>query len=184
MPKDHEPPILIFHVFWFNYIFNIMKKNLIIICLLFIGYSYSFSQSVKKTIKVEKSLFGNQYIHGQKTLSNFKLIEIMESNELAYEKIASGFTYYSLSKVLGFTSSLLLSLQLKQKIIGKQLNPLCILIGGGLVLISIPFRIIFNKKFEDSVKLYNNAQLKTSFWDNKELKFTINENGAGLKLVF
>lgn len=108
----------------------------------------------------------------------------METNELAYDKIASGFTYYSLSTVLGFTGSLLLSLQLKQKIIGKQLNPLCILIGGGLVLISIPFRIIFNKKFEDSVKLYNNAQLKTSFWDNKELKFTINENGAGLKLVF
>lgn len=184
MPKDHEPPILIFHVFWFNYIFNIMKKNLIIICLLFIGYSYSFSQSVKKTIKVEKSLFGNQYIHGQKTLSNFKLIEIMESNELAYEKIASGFTYYSLSKVLGTTGFMILGWELGKELRGRQENLIRILMGTGLVLISIPFSIAFNKKAKNAVKIYNNAQLNTSFWDNKELKLTINGNGAGLKLVF
>ena len=161
-----------------------MKKVLLIICLLFIGYFSSFSQNVYKPIKVQKFILNSQFIYGNKILSTFKLIKILESNELAYDKIASGFTYYSLSKVLGTTGFMMLGWELGKELRGRQENLIRILIGTGLVLISIPFSIAFNKKAKDAVKIYNNAQLNTSFWDNKELKLTINGNGAGLKLVF
>lgn len=161
-----------------------MKKVLLIICLLFIGYFSSFSQNVYKPIKVQKFILNSQFIYGNKILSTFKLIKILESNELAYDKIASGFTYYSLSKVLGTTGFMMLGWELGKELRGRQENLIRILIGTGLVLISIPFSIAFNKKAKNAVKIYNNAQLNTFFWDNKELKLTINGNGAGLKLVF
>ena len=78
----------------------------------------------------------------------------------------------------------MLGWELGKELRGRQENLIRILIGTGLVLISIPFSIAFNKKAKNAVKIYNNAQLNTFFWDNKELKLTINGNGAGLKLVF
>lgn len=161
-----------------------MKKVLLIISLLFIGYFSSFSQEVNKTIKVQKSLLNTQFIYGNEILSNYKLIKILESNEFAYDKIASGFTFFSLSKVLGTTGFLMLGWQLTNELRERQVSQLRVLTGTGLVLISIPFSLAYNKKAKNAVKIYNKAQLNTSFWDNKELKLTINGNGAGLILVF
>jgi hypothetical protein len=78
----------------------------------------------------------------------------------------------------------MLGWQLTKELRGRQVSPLRVLTGTGLVLISIPFSLAYNKKAKNAVKIYNKAQLNTSFWDNKELKLTINGNGAGLKLVF
>lgn len=71
-----------------------MKKVLLIISLLFIGYFSSFCQEVNKTIKVQKSLLNTQFIYGNEKLSNYKLIKTLKSNEFAYDKIASGFTFF------------------------------------------------------------------------------------------
>jgi hypothetical protein len=71
-----------------------MKRVLLIISLLFIGYISSFSQEVNKTIKVQKFLLNTQFIYGNEILSNYKLIKILELNEFAYDKIASGFTFF------------------------------------------------------------------------------------------
>lgn len=72
----------------------------------------------------------------------------------------------------------------KNELRERQVSQLRVLKGTVLVLISIPFSIEFNKKAKNAVKIYNKAQLNTSFWDNKKLKLNINGNGAGLILVF
>jgi hypothetical protein len=57
-------------------------------------------------------------------------------------------------------------------------------IGAGLIVVSIPFSQKFNKQVKSAVETYNGGLKTSSFWDNRELRFSINANGVGFGLRF
>jgi len=57
-------------------------------------------------------------------------------------------------------------------------------IGAGLIVVTIPISQKFNKQAKQAVDIYNLGLQETSFWDKRELRFSMNGNGLGLTLRF
>ena len=106
----------------------------------------------------------------------------MESNEQAYKQMRSAQTTLTLTSVIGFAGGFMVGWPIGAAIAGGEPN--WALAGAGLIAISIPLSIKFNKQAKQAVDNYNNGLQARSFWDKRELKLAVKGNGLGLMLYF
>ena len=57
-------------------------------------------------------------------------------------------------------------------------------IGVAFVAVSIPISSNFKNNAKKAISIYNNSLKERSFWDTKELNFSINNHGVDLVFIF
>ena len=161
-----------------------MKRIAFVICLLVIASAYSFGQTSSDSIVMEKVFGGYKFYQGGKSLSMNQLVNVMESNEQAYKQMRSAQTTLTLTSVIGFAGGFMVGWPIGAAIAGGEPNWALAGAGAGLIAISIPLSIKFNKQAKQAVDNYNNGLQARSFWVKRELKLAVKGNGLGLMLYF
>ncbi|MBS2101016.1 hypothetical protein [Carboxylicivirga linearis] len=161
-----------------------MKKLLTLMVLLLAGITFTIGQNTADSIRIEKTFGGYQFYQGEKRLKVKDLVNTMQSNAQAYQEIKSAQSSYTLASIVGFAGGFMVGWPLGSALGGGEPNWTMAGIGAGLIVVSIPISKSFNKKAKQAVDTYNNGLQTSSFWDNKELRLSVNENGLGLTLRF
>jgi len=159
-----------------------MKRLTLIVSLL--TFTLTFGQTSTDSIAINKVFGAYKFYQGEKRLNMNQLVRTMKPNELAYKKIKSAQSYNTLATISGMSGGLMLGWPLGIAFGGG--NPDWILAGVGalLVIVSIPIsqQSVFETKL--AVETYNSGLKTSSFWDKKELNFSMTGNGIGLTLKF
>lgn len=161
-----------------------MKKITTTFCLLTMTFAFTFGQTSPDSIAMKKVFGGYQFYQGAQRLSMNQLVRTMESNQQAYNQIKSAQSNYTLATIIGGVGGFMVGWPIGTALGGGEPNWTLAGIGAGLIVVSIPITQGFNKKATQAVNTFNGGLQTSSFWDKRELSFTVNGNGLGLKLKF
>jgi len=123
--------------------------------LLFLSVSYSFAQSIPDTIKVRKAFGAYHFSMNKKTLKPGQMARMMESNEPAYNLMRSAQANNTIATIFECAGGFLIGWPLGAAIARRDADWRLAGAGLGLIAISIPFTIKFNRRAIRSVELYN-----------------------------
>jgi hypothetical protein len=129
-------------------------RTLILICLFLITNLFSFAQNQRDTIEVVKG-FGTAYVFKGKLMSPRDLLDLTQDNTAVYKELKTAKTNSDIANVLGFAGGFLIGLPLGSALAGAEPNWALAGIGAGLIVISIPFDVAFNKRATKAVRKYN-----------------------------
>ncbi|HOB83872.1 MAG TPA: hypothetical protein PKX27_03385 [Bacteroidales bacterium] len=160
-----------------------MKKIQIIMALLTVCLAVSFGQT-SESITMKKVFGGYQFYQGDKRLNMNQLVNAIKPNEQAYKEIRSAKTTYAITSVFAGAGGFMVGYPIGTAIGGGDPNWTMAGIGAGLIVVSIPLSVKFNKQARQAVNTYNNGSVTGSFWNKSEFKFCFTANGMGLKLRF
>jgi hypothetical protein len=155
-------------------------KNGLLFLLLILAFNTGFSQP-SDSITVKRGSFRYHDV----TLKPVDMLRLMQPNEAAFKKMKASRTYNGFSTFFAGVGGFMIGYPLGQAIGGKKDPEWALLgIGVGAAGIAIPFAITSHKKAKEAAALYNAGLKTTSFWDKKELKLRISNDGVGLALSF
>lgn len=167
-----------------------MKKIIIAGLLLFIAAA-SYTQHVNRsspamrdTILIHKVFGGYQFYQGNTRLNMSQLVNTMKPNERAWQLAKKARSTNTLGTIIGFAGGAMVGWPLGTALAGGDPEWVMAGIGAGLIVVAIPLSQKFNKQIKQAVDVYNAPLRGSSFWDKRELKFSISGNGAGLVLNF
>lgn len=167
-----------------------MKKLLVIGFLLFSGI-VSHAQRVNKgvastrdSILIHKSFGGYQFYHGNTRLNMSQLVKTMRPNEQAWQLVKKAQSTNTLATITGFTGGAFIGWPIGTALAGGDPEWLMAGIGAGLIVVAIPLSQKFNRQVTQAVDVYNAPLRESSFWDKRELKFSVNQHGAGFVFNF
>jgi hypothetical protein len=163
-----------------NYL--IMKKLFLILAFLLIGMSNLFAQNQSDSIEIRISSGVRYYQNGNK-LTQRQLLTIMKTDNLAYSEMVSAKANSDMAIILGASGGFLLGYQLGKLIAGVYPNNVWALVGGVLMIASIPIIIQSNKKAKNAVRYYNDG-IKQSALHKTEYRIGLSGNGLGLSMRF
>ncbi len=129
-------------------------KKLILICLFLIATLYSFAQNQRDTIEVVKR-FGTTYVYKEKLMSPRDLLDLTQNNTAVHKELKTAKTNKDIANVLSFAGGFLIGLPLGSAIVGGEPNWALAGIGAGLIVVSIPFDVAFNRRATKAVRKYN-----------------------------
>ena len=167
-----------------------MKKLIIVGLLLFSGIVSNAQrvnrgvQSKRDSILINKTFGGYQFYQGNTRLNMSQLVNTMKPNERAWQLAKKAQSTNTIGTIIGFAGGALIGWPLGTALAGGDPEWLMAGIGGGLIVVAIPLSQKFNKQVKQAVDVYNAPLRESSFWDKKELKFSVNGNGAGLVFKF
>jgi hypothetical protein len=161
-----------------------MKKIYLILALLTITIIGSFGQTSRDSIVMKKMLGGYMFYQGANRLKMYELVNVMKPNEKAYKEIKSAQSTYALTMIIGGTGGFMIGWPVGTAIAGGDPDWVMAGIGMGLIVISIPISQKYYKQAKQAVGTYNGGLQASSFWDKKELRFSMRGNGAGLIISF
>ncbi len=124
-----------------------------------------------------------------KKLSKDEVYTILHSNNSAFNQYKSGRTQKTIGSVLiGVGAGLFVgngihNLSLANSNSEKSNPPILFFIGGGIAATGIVLNITGTSSVKKSISTYNNRYLANNHY-NKDLKFLVSNNGAGLRLNF
>ena len=160
----------------------LFKKSLffVITCLLSIN---CFAQSNSEPILIKKSMGTYFELKGEK-LTQRALSNILKSNPEAFKYMEKANSNMVPGTIFSFAGGFLVGWPIGTAIGGKE-DPNWALagIGAGLIAVSIPFAIGYNKNAKKAVNIYNEGLKQTSL-NSTHLNFCFTGNGLGLKLTF
>ena len=158
-----------------------MRKFILVLVALS-GVVYGFSQNEADTIQVQQKL-GKVYLMDGKPMFAKDLYAVLNTNEAAVVKVKQAksnlFPLYLFSCAGGF----LIGWPLGTALAGGDANWTLALIGAGLVGLSIPFQVGYNKNMYDAVKIYNSDLQKLGI-NRTTLEFGMTRNGLGVVMRF
>ena len=160
-----------------------MKKIQITMALLTVCLAVSFGQT-SESITMKKVFGGYQFYQGDKRLNVNQLVNTMKSNEQAYKEIRSAKTTYSIATVFAGAGGFMVGWPIGTAIGGGDPNWTMAGIGAGLIVVSIPLSLKFNKQASQAVNTYNRGSATGLFWNKSELRFCMTGYGMGLRLRF
>jgi hypothetical protein len=161
-----------------------MKKIAIILTLLTMSLTFTFGQTVNDSISAKKVFGGYQFSQGGKRLKVNQLVNAMKPNEQAYNKIKSAKSTYTLATIIGGAGGFMVGYTIGTAIGGGDPNWVMAEIGAGLIVVSIPITLSYNKKAKEAVDTFNDGFKTSSYWNKSELKMTLTGNGIGFTLRF
>lgn len=152
-----------------------------------IGYSQtSGSQSIQTPVDTTPIRIENGYYYqGRKELSKTNIYTLLQTNDLAYQKLKSAQSEQTVATILGYAGGFLIGWPIGTALSGKDANWTVAVLGGVLVGIAIPFARSANKQVRRGIDIYNNAHQKpktTSFFREMRLGTTGNSIGLILKM--
>ena len=158
-----------------------MKKYLIVFFLAG-GFYCSNAQTTTDSVYVVKSFLGYKFYQNDMRLNFNQLPFVMEENGEAYYVIKKAKSNYTASTVLSSVGGFLLGWQIGSAIFSGNPNWGLAGVGGGLIIVSIPF---FTKSFHlslDAIERHNSALSGAT--GRLELNFGATGNGVGLIMRF
>lgn len=167
-----------------------MRKLIIAGLLLFSGI-VSNAQRVNKgmqltrdSILMNKTFGGYQFYQGNTRLTMSQLVNIMKPNEQAWQLAKKAQSTNTLGTIIGFAGGALVGWPVGTALAGGDPEWVLAGIGAGLVVVAIPLSRKVNKQIKQAVDVYNTPFRESSFWDKRELKFSVTGNGVGFVLNF
>ena len=167
-----------------------MKELIIVGLLLFSGMVTNAqrvnreAQLTRDSILINKIFGGYQFYQGNTRLNMNQLVNIMKPNERAWQLAKKAQSTNTLGTITGFAGGALIGWPLGTALAGGDPEWLMAGIGAGLIVVAIPLSQKFNKQVKQAVDVYNAPLRESSFWDKRELKFSVTGNGAGLVFNF
>jgi hypothetical protein len=155
-----------------------MIKILFLFLMVFSAISLS-AQDHRDTLEVRKNLF----LHQGKTLKPKELINITRSNPEAYKEMRKAKSNYDVAVLTSSVGGFLVGWPLGTAIGGGDPNWAIAGAGAGLIVLSLPLSSAYFKRAKNAVKIYNEDINRTGKKD-VDLKWGINSNGIGIKLIF
>lgn len=158
-----------------------MRKT--ILTLFFALTTMTFCNAQK--IEMKKVFGGYKYTQNENLLTMTDLVNIMESNKLAFDLIKQAKSKNTLANIFGTIGGGLIGWPIGTAIGGGDANWTLAGIGAGLVAIGIPISSNANKKARQATELYNASLNSTSLYEfQPEFKVVANGNGIGLSMSF
>lgn len=151
--------------------------------MLFIGLLLGV-MALGQEITIEKKWGGRQFFQEGKRLTMSEMVKTMESNDEAFREITKARTNNTIGMVLGGAGGFMVGYPLGAAVAGGDPNWVMAGIGAGLIAVSIPISLKFNKQAETAVDLYNKGLETNSRIPRPEFYFGCTENGVGLRLCF
>ncbi|MFB6318144.1 hypothetical protein [Saccharicrinis sp. FJH54] len=161
-----------------------MKKITLFILLFTVSISLTYAQTDRDSISAHKVTGGYEFYKSNIKLTMPQLVTALKPNDAAYKQIQSARANSAIAGILGGVGGFLVGYPLGTALAGGDPNWTMAGVGAGLVVISIPISISSNKKVKQAVDIYN-EDLRTSLIRYEtELRFSMTQNGIGLKFRF
>ncbi|MBL7969569.1 MAG: hypothetical protein JNK09_21395 [Prolixibacteraceae bacterium] len=161
-----------------------MKKYFLFSALLSIMYLFSFGQAPTAPIEMKKTFGGYLFYQSDERMNMNQLTRAMKANEQAYNEFKTAKSNYVAASIIGGAGGFMIGWPLGAALAGGEANWTMAGIGAGLVAISIPFNVKFNKQVKHAVEKYNEGLKTGSFKDRSEIRFSMTGNGAGMVFRF
>jgi len=160
-----------------------MKKVLFISIFLITALISTFGQTDNQIIM--KKVFGGYKFYQNDNVINMKqLSEILEVNELAYDKFKQAKKNSNIATIMSATGGALIGYQLAMLIVSGELNGIITGIGGGLMIASIPINKKSQKQFATAINNYNTGLKINSSRKKPNIEFVLGGNNIGLRVKF
>lgn len=143
-----------------------------------------FAQTTTDSITIKKVGSDYRYYQNNEKLNMTQLLGILQHNEMAFKQIRSAQTNHTLGLLSGVAGGIMVGYPLGIALGGGEPNWTLAIVGGVMVIISIPLSSSFTKKAHQAIETYNAGLQSTSFWDTHELRLSIAENGFGFTFSF
>jgi len=161
-----------------------MKKYVLFTALLALSCLFSFAQTPNASIEMKKTLGGYLFYQSDQRLNMSQLTRAMKANEQAYNEFKIAKSNYVAASIIGGAGGFMIGWPLGAALAGGEANWTMAGIGAGLVAISIPFNVKFNKQAKIAVEKFNEGLKTGSLKDKSEIRFSMTGNGAGLVFRF
>jgi len=158
-----------------------MYKYLLLIATLFFTID-SLAQNLNDSIEIRKPLGTVYYQHG-KRITHRQIVQITRKNEAAYVEMKIARNYYTFGNIFGAAGGFLVGWPLGAAIAGGDPDWSLAAIGGGLIIVSIPFSISYSTHTKKAVALYNNGLGQSSSY-NFKLSPKFSANSFGIIMTF
>ena len=159
-----------------------MKHFISLLLFLVICHFSTLAQNQSDSIEIRISSGIKYYQNGNK-LTQKQLFAIMKTDNLAYGEMVSAKSNSDAAIILGASGGFLLGYQVGKLIAGGYPNNLWALVGGVLMISSIPIMIQSNKTAKNAVRYYNDG-LKQSVLHKADYSIGLSENGLGISMRF
>lgn len=159
-----------------------MKRIALTLIVTFVILSSGFSQTGQE-ISYQKAFGGYKYSQNGMPVSIKQMSELMTNNPEASVYIDRAKTNYGASMVFNFAGGFLIGWPIGTAIGGGEPEWGMAAIGGGLLLLGIPFNIATNTNAIKAIDIYNagNGGIADRTYT---LSFGPNSGGAGITLKF
>ncbi len=157
-------------------------KHTTLFCITLFAVLPLFSQNKTDSIKVN-TWFGSSFEQNGKSLSVRKLIAITSDNAEAYKEMQIAKNNYTGGEVFGIIGGCVVAFSFGSALYDGSINWVMLGLGSGLILIEVPFTILFKQHATNAVNIYNSGLKKTSL-KTMNLKIGLTCNGIGLKMQF
>lgn len=124
-----------------------------------------------------------QYIHNEKPLNNNQLYGLLSLNKLATVELQKANSSRAAAMIFGFAGGFMIGWPLGTLIAGGEPKWYLAGIGGGLILLSIPFSLEAKSNIRDAVDIYNEG-IKNTSMVKMQLLLGFTQNGIGVRLIF
>jgi hypothetical protein len=156
-----------------------MKSSFILFIFL-LSSQLVLCQDIADTVEVRPSFNAVFKKNGQK-LKPRDLLELTRSNPEAYQEMRIAKSNYDASQVLGYVGGFLVGWPLGTALGGGKPNWTLAAVGGGLLLISLPFSSEFSKHAMKSMSIYNN-DIKQNSQSSIKMKLGLSPTGIRLEM--
>ena len=162
-----------------------MKNFVFVFILILSATQLAHAQYNKDKIEVQQGFGGNKYSVDGKGISMKQMKTLMQYDEIAYAQFKSGRAYSTAATVLGATGGVLIGINVGIALAngsnGGVLWGMAI-VGGALVLITIPISITGTKRINNAIEIYN-ANLTLQSYQKPKPEFRIGFTGSGIGLI-
>ena len=158
-------------------------KNLILVYLLLLLSSHSFSQTNNPPLTSKNGFFGWQFKKGEGKLKPGEVAAILQTNPEAARLFSAGRSSYTITSIIGSIGGAMLGYTLGTSVGGGDPNWTVGGIGAGLVAVSLPISISATSKVKKAIGLYNEGP-KTVSMHKPEWQLTFTGNKLGVVYRF
>ena len=157
-------------------------KKFILVLIALSGVVFGFSQNAPDTIEIQKRL-GKVYLMDGKPMLAKDLYAVLNTNEAAAVKVKQAKSNLFPMYLFSFAGGFMIGWPLGTAIAGGDANWTLALIGVGLVGLSIPFQVGYNRNMYDAVRIYNTDLQKLGI-NRTILEFGMTGTGVGVRMRF
>ncbi|MGB0850402.1 MAG: hypothetical protein ACPGTP_04095 [Bacteroidia bacterium] len=159
-------------------------KQLLTLLLIFVCFLSSKAQSSadSDSIQVVKKLATTYRLDG-KILNSKKLLELTESNPIAYKHMRKAKQNENLAVLFGGVGGFIFGYSLGTAASGGELNKAQLAAGAGLIIGSIPFGRAYDKNAQKAISIYNEGQSNEANRHSK-LNLSFSPYGLNMRLIF
>ncbi len=123
------------------------------------------------------------YKYNNTRLSPKQLLELTESNPVAYRQMKKAKNHYDLAIIFGTIGGGVVGWAIGSSVSGKELSYGLLTVGGIFIACSIPFIIDYKNRSKIAVEHYN-SRLNMSDYKPIDYKLAFTGNGLGLVVSF